>query len=464
MTATNTLYRLTTRTPYSDLNPKIVWPGGSRPTKYGQNDQDAVTVHYGFGGAVHAEDLGPYGTMVYGGTGEDTFAQQLSSLTLDEDNPEWEMFQQPFFCLSDAEAITEDADWFYDPTTASGLATNRKMDNNYLIPNDWDGAFPISISTQGWVLRRKAKMTMGRNQPHIFRYNMPCWIPASMTGTGSGAILVNTDAFAGPYRGNNGKPANVGMSETFTPTQYCADVFGDGTQKNFVFAMNTSTKAWTRLDAAPVPSLSGGEITRSHSFVDRTGKRVYYKIGEYIYYLDFTGGISGVTISTPELCTLVGTPIAVDYDAGAAMCEGHPTRRLMYLKGRGGTSAAMNSLQLIDLDNAEIHQLYLEGYGLDFNSRNDIGFGYDAANNRVLMTWRTGAGAMKLGQFVVPSDPTTASNYTVTTTTLSLASGVTIESGMTFQCRFSDHGVYHPLLNVILWQQNQEAPLAFIPA
>lgn len=473
MTSANTLFRLTTRTHVSDLTSKIVWPGGARPTKFG-GDYDALTVHAGYGSAVFVEDAGAFGTHVYLGTGEDVFSDQMTALALHEDNPAWQMFQQPMFALSQSQAQAMDTEWFYNPTEAASLEAAQPWPNNRELPTNWNQTFTPKLSNQGWVLWKKAKLSLGNNRSHSMRYNTPCYIPPSMTGTGDGAIITNDDSFAGPYGGGNGKPGNVGdpgSGAPFPSSAYCADLWPSGNQKVFCRAMNTRTKTWIRLDTAPLDPPKGTEITRNASFVDRASKLVWYKTGDRIYYLDFTNGLASATCSAYIRCP-INDPVGlgrggIDYDAAHCPTEGHPQgRRLMYLKNRwdSGTAANNNALWLVDLDNAQMHVLDMNARGLNFEGRSDVGAGYDPFSNRVFWIYPNAANtAIKCASFEVPSNPATASSYNVTTVTLALGGGVTLES-IPYRLHFGRHCQYHRSLGVIVYQQRDHAPLVFRPA
>ncbi len=478
MVATDTLYRLTTQTHSPPLGSSIVWPGGSRPTRYG-NASDSVLIHYSYGSAVWVEDIGTYGAHVYTGTGEDVFSDQMSYIALDADSPVWAWWQQPYYALNSTEAAAQDADWYYDPTAADAVTAIRritKQPGGYELSASWDQVFPLAIRTDGggpsgggWVQVRKAERTMGNNRPLAMRYNAPCYIPPSMTGTGAGAIITNDDAFSGPFIGNNGRPANVGNpseGRTWNNAPYWADVWPSGNQKLFCRAMNTQTKVWTRLDNAPLDAPTGADTVRNASFVDRTNKRVYYRTGNALYYLDFTAGLAGVTASSYTTMSVTNPGFGGDYSFNAAHCptEGHPSgRRLMYFVNSTGSSSLneKNCLRMVDIDNGVVHVLDLYPRGLDFGGRDDLGAGYDPVTNTVYFVGPNVANtAIKYWAFVVPSDPTVAANYTVTSTTLAFASGVTKEA-IAYHLHFGRHCQVISSLGVIIWQQKDEAPLAF---
>lgn len=486
MTNVGQIYRVSTHTHITDIQPTIVWPGGSRPTKYGYGG-DESRLHFGFGAAVHVDDIGPFGALVYGGTGEDTFAQQLSMMRLDTAAPAFEWFQQPFFCRSDAEAITEGADWFYDPTAADAVAANRKMATGYLMPSDWDGGFPVSLPTNiggqggGWLIRRKAKLTMGRWQPHCFRYSGPCYIPPSMSGDGDGYILVNTNCPAGPLYFNNAKPSNVGNvvgsgGVLFRSDDYVADFDGSGRHKTFVHACNVRTRQWRRLEGTGIVSVPRVGPADGASFVDRVNKRVYYVHMDDsggVYYVDFADGIDEATVSAPvSYSKPPGFNGGLRSDTGFGGTEQHPNgRRVAYYQS--ATVNGKTCVVAVDIDNQKVAMIDLAPRGLDmpFDSYADAGFSYDPATNRLLMIFNAAPDYAPVSQatyylasWELPADPTVASQYNVTTTTLAYASGVTPEPWVgTFFTNLRDHCRFHPELGVVVRQQKDGPPLAFRP-
>lgn len=66
-------------------------------------------------------------------------------------------------------------------------------------------------------------------------------------------------------------------------------------------------------------------------------------------------------------------------------------------------------------------------------------------------------------ELVVPSDHTAAANYTVSTVTLSMASGATLDA-QPYRNHFGRSCAFLPTLGVIVYQQETGTPLAFRPA
>ncbi len=455
-----TLYPVMTD-PWNSLAASLTWPGGVWPeTMYG-GAFDFIgairDVHSGYGSGLYLDDVGPFGTLVYTGTGENVFGEQMTAIAISADAPVWAWWQLPGFPLSDAEATATDSDWWYDVsgTTYAAIPANRRIGNDFAMAPGWDGQFPVAYQPN-WVLRRKARLTLLGGRPHKARYHMPCYVPASMTGTGTGAILINQEGFAGPYQGKDGMPRGV------TASQYLADVDENGQQKFFIHAMNVTTKEWSRLPAwhLTVQDNTYAWVDDPYPFVDRAAKRVYYHALGKSYFVDLSAGLTAATTSPITQHTLVGADFSPDFSFGMVSLEADPHgRRLQYLKVSGS-----NEVVLVDLTGHTLFRLQLSG--LSINGRG--GMSYDPGRERVYVVWND-AGTPRFAWWAVPpgqpgeggaNDPTVQSNYTVTTETLQLGPGVT---GVDSNYLYGKRTVYVPTLDVVLWTQNDLPLMAFRP-
>lgn len=445
----------------------IVWPGGSQDNSlHGSGDSNWHYMHYGYGGSVYAHDLGAYGSMIFGTPGEATLTEQKTIFTLSDNVPTWQWFQQPDFQLTSAGAIAEEADW-YRPGAASAeylaLSAAKKI-----TPADpgawgltWDGTFPVGY--EGWIMRRKwSKSFCGKQISHWFRYHMPAYIPASMTGTGAGAVLMNSRSFIyGPFASGHGpKPSTVADADWF------ADVWGTGRRKHYLTAQDVVTKVSQRIEV-PIPDFVqySGDVTTCQSAVDLANKRVYYldvNSGSLaLYYADFTSGIAGMTWSGPTN--------VVDHAGGPAtsqvsnMCLAVPTsgpnagRLLLFSKEEGAAN-----LLLLDITNNAMWRLTNAGFP---SNDTQWAFSYDPVTNRLFITKKgVGGTAVTSTVMTIPTDPTSGANYSPTTTTLSFASGVSLESGYEATWQYGGRSSFIPTLGVIFMTQYTGKMLAYRPA
>ncbi len=463
MTNTNTVYSVGDNA--RDVLPgKIVWPSAGREnTLYTGTDANYVYMHVGYGGSLYMPDVGAHGTMVFGYTGEATFCEQMTSFTMAD--AKWDFFQQPQYATSLSEAISMDADWYYSPADYAALPAARKIPAGPGEPtwrSGWDKGFPVGFVD--WVMRRKSQSTyLGNNRPHWFRYGMPAYVPASATGTGSGAIVVNSrGTIYGPFS-QGPKPSGMPEADWF------ADVWPSGNRKHYLYAMNVSTRQWSKIPT-PIPDRNrgaNGEAYHPQSVWDPVNKRIYYSIYDVdnaIYWADLSGGLANlswggpVTLSSP---TNANWAMLGD-DGNSALCV--PTsganagRRLWYFKHNRGDGLPW--LGMVDLDKSTIHRMQISG----LPSVGDVwGITYDATNNMVLITTK-GTFGVRLYKFQIPSDPTNAAGYSVFMTQLAFASGVTLESGEERTKQLGQRNMYLPTLGVILMTQRYGRMLAYRPA
>lgn len=476
MTETNRLYPVTTNR--SDDTPSmIVWRGGTRP----RAEPDMLPK--GYGGAVHLTDVGgPFGTLVFGGTGEDTFNAQLISVNVSADAPAWGVWNQPDYPITEAQCIAEDSDCYYNEADWTALAAaqpTRIMVSGPGMHPSWDGGFPVGGHDnpalggyqKGWIWIRKSRYCRSNRQPFQFRYQMPAYIPPSMTGTGAGAILINTNGFSGPFRSNTPNLA-AGQNRSW----WAQDVWtaGGDSRKCLFYAQNVATKEWTRLPNAFVPELISTGFTtldREGSWVDVERKRVWYhNYGQQRqYYIDFSNGLSGAVASAVQTNTAtVENPAAqwaIDYDSAWACVQRQPgARRLWYYMGNQNPG----DLAVIDLD-ANVQYLWRDMPGFDRPAPGFTSGGYDPVTNRVFFTQYLDAGNPRVycHSFVVPSDPFNKAAYSCSTVQLAVAPGAELigDGGLGGVLQFgSDRGKYHPDLGVIFVTNGSGKLLAYRPA
>lgn len=466
MSSTNTIYAIG-ETPSSVLPGRIQWPsaGAGNRLESGGSDNNSLYLSSGYGGSVYVPELGPWGTMIIGSTGEHSITEQLNSFAISEDNPSWNFFQQPLYATSSSEADAFNADWYYDPTYAASLAGWQQLDYaaDSTVIAAWlakwalqGKSFPVAYD--GWIARRKygsnsGSTLLGNNRPHWFRYSMPCYVPPSMTGTGSGAILVNSQGtIYGPFNSSS-IPAGASAADWYAETW-------DGTmRKHWLHAMNVATKQWSRIPT-PVPSASGVYgLDQPQSAVDIVNKRVYYSTNSSnggnwaLYYADFSAGLFGVTLSSPTNLTNLAGEVGTRYNS--ILCI--PTsgalagKRLWYFQ-----DYVNSALILIDVDANTIRRLPVSNM-----PSGDWRFGFDAANNLVYVT-AVGSGGVACCRFVIPSDYTNAAAYAVQTVTIDM-NGITMEGSANLS-NFGQRSMYLSGLGVILIPQRMSQALAFRPA
>ncbi len=467
MTSTNTIYAIGDA-PSSVLPGRIQWPsiGAENRLESGGSDNNPLYLASGYGGSVYAPELGPWGTMILGSTGEHSLTEQLISFGLGDANPTWNFLQQPLYATSASEADAYNADWYYNPTEYNNLPAWRRLDYaadagvtaSWL--STWAGngkSFPIGYD--GWIARRKygangGSTVLGNNRPHWFRYSMPCYVPASMTGTGAGAILVNSQGtIYGPF---NSAPVPAGASDA----DWYAETWPSGARKCWLHAMNVNTRQWTRL-AAPVPSAAKVfGIALPQSAVDTAYKRVYYATNSSnggnwaLYYADFSGGLFGVTMSGPTNLTNLSGETATRYNSILCVPSSGALagRRLWYFQDN-----VNSALILIDIDTNTLRRLSVAN--LPTNGA-EWRFGYDAVNNLVYMTTVEGS-AVQCRRFAIPADYTNAAAYSVQTLSINM-NGSSIEGGANLSA-YGQRSAFLPGLGVILVPQKTNRTLAFRP-
>jgi hypothetical protein len=437
---------------------RIDWPAaGAENTLYAGTDSNYAYMHFGYGGSVFVPEIGQYGAMVFGYTGEATFAEQMTVFDLSSNTPTWDFFQQPNYAISSAEAASMDADWYYSAADYTALDSGHKITNQATFNSTWDRGFPVGMAN--WVMRRKIQTSfLGNSRPHFFRYEMPRYIPPAMTGTTNGSLIVCSEGMIyGPF-------AQGPAPNSVPDADWYADVWGSPfRRKHYLYAMDVVTKEWQRL-STPIPDYArnSSEAVLPLACVDEVNQRVYYltinSTDRALFYADFSSGLAGMTMSGPTNISSGGS-FAPSLLGNSVLCvpvSGPNAGKRLWLFKNSGTPAA---LLLIDLDANT--QTKLEITGLP--ATGDFwGFGYDAANNTVHITTKNTSYGMKNFRFVIPTDYTDQADYTVTSTTLD-TSGVTIENLDSSQFQYGERNMFHPELGVIMMTQRYEKMLAYRP-
>jgi hypothetical protein len=462
MEVTNTLYEVGDAP--TVLTGKIVWPaaGANNFQFNGGGDGNSVYLHAAYGGSVYVSELGAYGAMVFGRTGEATIDSQLSTFTLSDNAPTWNMFQQPTYPISEAQAASMNADWFYGAsigTTDLGGPVQNLTTEAQFTNGTWLGGFPVNYGN--WSIRRKYANGGITGAPHFFRYNMPRYVSSAMTGTGVGAIVVNQrGTIYGPFSQG---PMPAGEA---TASKWYADVWPSGRTKYYLWAMNVQTKAWTRL-TDPVPDFTGygSDLSTPHACVDEANKRIYYSAyngsSHALYYADFDSGLGSVTLTNPANATdLAGGP-APSQSGNSVLCVpisgANSGRRLWYMKDQNATP----SLLLWDIDNNVLRRL--SPSGLPANA-DWWGFSYRASTNEVLISTRSTTNGVRSYRFTIPTDPTVTGNYSVSMTQIAL-NGIPLEAaGDAAPWLYGERTKYLDSLGVILLTQRYGKMLAYRPA
>lgn len=466
LSKTNTVYAIG-ETPSVVLPGRIQWPsaGAGNRLESGGTDANPLYLASGYGGSVYVPELGSWGTMVIGSTGEHALTEQLNSFGLSEDLPSWNFFQQPLYATSVSEADAFNADWYYDPTYAASLSSSQRLDYSadssdtaswLSIWASQGKAFPVAYD--GWIARRKfgtngGSTLLGNNRPHWYRYSMPCYIPASMTGTGAGAIVTNSQGtIYGPF--NSGS-----VPSGSTDADWYAELWSSGARKHWLHAMNVATKQWTRI-ASPVPAASGVYgPAHPQSAVDVVNDRIYYSTNSSnggnwaLYYADFSAGLFGVTCAAPTNLTNLAGETTTRYNS--ILCI--PTTGTLAGKRLWFFQDNVNSaLILIDIGANTLRRLAIANL-----PSGEWRFGYDSVNNVVYLT-TVDSSVVSCSRFVIPSDYTNAGAYSVQTLSIDM-NGNAIEAGANLS-PYGQRSMYLTGLGVILIPLRMNKTLAFRPA
>ncbi len=445
---------------------RIDWPAAGADNYLMRNggDSNSAYMHAGYGGSVFVPDIGAYGTMVFGTTGEGVISNQLTKFSLSDDDPQWGLYQQPMYPTTLAEADTMDADAYYNEADNAAIPSAKRIGDvvsEGTFASTWGGDFPVGKF--GWVIRRKytAGGLTGEQRPWFFRYEMPQVIPASMTGTGSSAIIVtNLGTIYGPFAQGATIPSSGADGRWF------ADVSGSGRRKYYVWAKDTGTGKWERL----APALPDVPVQPSTIFpmvaVNETTRRVHFWVNNSssnsTFYVDFSGGLAGATVSPLVALTdqTGGAPVAFGAAANHVLCV--PTRgalagKHIYLC----RNYTRSDILLWDIENATLSKLTITGLGTD----SWWGMSYDPATNRVYLCTKDLTNGVRYRYFTIPDDYTNSAAYSLSGHVTVAPNGVTLESSADSDpWQYGQRTRFHSGLGVILMTQKFHKMLAFRPA
>ena len=454
MSATNTLYYASAGAP-TTADGTIVWPGGAQP--YGQNAEMGWWTMVGYSGGYFVPGLnGAHGSLIIGTGGHDAMGTELLRYNLSQDSPTFDWWQQPTYQTSD----TGNVDIYYSPSVMAGLDAAHNMNDG-----DWASwvaagkTYPCGYN--GWIYPRPIQGEEVADQtPKGFRFYCMAYIPPSMTGTADGA-LIKARSNQGPWS-QGGRPLNAGganipVTDWYDPAFVMA---GGADYQVPIYAKNTTTGAWTRLSVKdPVMTRSSSYIP-SHVHACVPKKRVYVWTdatgGSGFYYLDFTSGLAGVTVSS-YINPALGSAHAIDPYAGV---------NVISIDGRNLAFAATlndtHSVLWYDLDSSPNQFVVGPIPGFTRVNLNDERWIWDAANRRIIIVGHSNAGAFPITYqtITVPADITNAAGYVASTQiNLATAAGVTVDTSSWMYGKV----FLHPTLNCIFVPQDRHKMLAFLP-
>lgn len=455
MSVPNTLYYASAGEP-GTADASLVWPGGAAPS--GQNAEMGWWTMSGYSGGYFVPDHGAFGSLVIGTGGHEAMGTELLRFNLSQDSPAFDWWQQPTYSLTD----TGNVDMYYSPAVMAGLDAAHNM-------NDGDWAAWVAAGKtypcgyQGWIYARPIQgEEVAAQAPKGFRFYCMSYIPPSMTGTSDGA-LIKARSNQGPWS-QGGRPLNGGgVSIPVTDWYDPAYVMSGGLDfLTSIYAKNTKTGAWTRLPVKdPTFARSASAYIPSFVHTCEPKKRVYVwcdsTSGSGFYYLDFTAGLAGVTVSS-YITTALGSAHAADPYCGY---------NVISIDGRNLAFAATlnssNSILWYDLDSAPNQFVVGPIPGFTHTSYNDERWLWDAANRRILIVGHSNAGAFPITYqtISVPADITNAAGYVASAKVdLATAAGVSVQSSSWMYGKV----FLHPTLNCVFVPQDRHRMLAFVPS
>lgn len=382
MTAEDTLYYVTANTP--EDAPLL----GALPTYMGDGTVEfygaAWNVMRGYSSGTHLTDVGgAFGTMVYGTGGHGNIMTGMLGVDLNADSPAWDWWQEPYYQTSDTFAITA-ADIYYNATEAAaliagprGTAARIRGGSESADVATWDGLFPLAF--EGWIIPRKMTTgQMGNNAPHGFRYANQCYLPAAFTG--SDPMFYVGLGQQGPFV-QSYAPETVSDSTWFE-----AASLSSGARRWPYHFKNCTTGAWTMHQWQPLGVGYGGYGGQCiGTFADT--KRMYVcsaiSGSPAYYYLDFTSGYAGHTVSTP-----VTSLIPMHNYCSGAFSDGDSAGR-HFCVSLGNDAAHLTKLVVYDFDAGTSYRIDLNSFGFSYTAADEwLGMSYDATNQRVLLVMR----------------------------------------------------------------------------
>jgi hypothetical protein len=449
MTLTNRLYNVSSNKPgeAAGLLPETL------PSHYGTNVVSVNTgsgadIMAGYSSGTHLEsEGGDYGTMIYGTGGHTRLQNQLLGLDLNDDSPAFFWWRQPEYKTGD----TGGANLYYD--TGSSVQTVGEDGTS------WNREFPVRFDD--WVYPRALTTgEMGDGAPHGFRYGFLAYVPASVTGSDP-ALLVSTVRPQGPFSLAE-RPSNVTVAEWFN----AANLYSPSGRRKWPFhLLNLTSNTWSVVGVMPDVDTTGFQGV-CLSTVDVPSKRVYASFDNTnpnTMYLDFSGGLGSVTVSSATPATVTGSHGRGANSIGA-FTTGHPTKLLWYwpdLNNAGGLviqNPGAGTYDAIDLTSK----------GLTIGIGHEkIGMSYDAENNRILIVQPVNIADISEGiecySITIPESHLTAADYTVSRVTLSVDAGVEALSNDLYIAEFYGKTRYLPTIGVCLVPFSRGKMLAFRP-
>lgn len=447
----------------NSANSGIVFKNNVIPYGFTLNGLHGQDVMSGYSSGTLLEDVGgAFGTIVYGTGGHTRIGNNLLSLGISQDSPQFGWFQQPQYETAEVNG----AELYYNRSEFDALPSSRKTSNGAgtesALTAAWlaaGGFAQGSMGCEGWIFPRKLVWgQMNNGNPHGFRYAIPTYVPASMTGWGAGGYLVTLGP-QGPFA-QGWAPTGAKVSDMVD----ASSIWPSGRRKNPVWIKNVATGQWTRL-SQPAPDFTPYGFIGSATAVARDQKRVYvsFDVGNGTaswYYIDFSNGVAGATFS-PVIVPKGNT--APKRTSCGAFTDGHPAgRHLWYwVDAQGGANGIAKYLVMHDKDAKIAYRLNLPGLGVPNDLNEQVGMSYDAANNRIFILYNLANGGLRYDVINIPADPTIAANYMVATRVLGFDPSVSQSLSL---AHFYGKTRYHAALGVIFVPQHQGRMLAFRPS
>lgn len=416
-----------------------------------------------------------HGKVLYFGAGEGYWGNY--SMAFDLTTGSIEKWQDHYYCTTSAQAASEDADAYYSPTDAAAMSSTLEVVDGGGTAAAWHAAWvtagkPFPVKWQNWVIRRKFNSyAHGSNRHYVGRYDAVEHVPASMTGTGNAAVVINGQSWRGPFGGGPtpGGGANADWHE----------VVGSQGPRSWVFWQDVVTKEWGR-SATRVPDGLSGGVQQQASLLDEANKRIYwleFGAAVHLWYTDISSGMAAMTHSSVTNLTAGGPDLGLPGERGSwILTKGHPgARRLAFAKPDAVPFAGArdNYLAVVDIDASTYTTLGpIPSLAIDSGSERNLNYGIDyvpeqGAYGTLILTTSSPTNGVRMHLIPLPADPTVAANYSgVTNTTLSLAAGLTLDAtgnSPNVKRYGRGKGGYLRDLGAVLFTQNKGPLLAYRP-